>query len=294
MVQSPRVLTSTQPFLHCCDTWRALAAEGTLLPNRPEQEETWQAIKAMQRALLDPIERQFGVVVLTYGFAGRELVKAVRRRAKEGGWVPNIHPPGDQHAGHELNTHGKRICERDGIAVDLYVPGHSSEDVATWVRKELPFDAMYLYAANRPFHLSWAPEPRSLVVQMCSKTGGGLVPKTIVRGKTMRDSRSASPRYYWHEVAHTINGYEVAGSFEACVERARAVERRLAAGEPIAAISTEDLRLALFFAARAERHAGYDREDTSQLEAMVAELRLRHGDEWLDHELARVRSATRS
>jgi hypothetical protein len=100
-----------------------------------------------------------------------------------------------------------------------------------------------------------------------------------------------SQRYDWREVAHTINGYEVAGSFEACAERARAVERRLAAGEPIAAISTEDLRLALFFAARAERHAGYDREDTSQLDAMVAELRLRNGDDWLDQELDRLRKA---
>lgn len=99
--------------------------------------------------------------------------------------------------------------------------------------------------------------------------------------------------YDWREVAHTINGYEVAGSFESCAERAHAVSRRLAAGEELAAVPTEDLRLALFFSARAERHGGDYAEESPREEAMVAELVRRNGDEWLRAELARLRSRTR-
>jgi hypothetical protein len=69
----------------------------------------------MQRELLAPLEAHFGVVTLTYGFAGPALAKAIKTRAAEGGWLPNMHPTGDQHAGHELNTHGNRICQHDGV-----------------------------------------------------------------------------------------------------------------------------------------------------------------------------------
>ncbi len=100
----------------------------------------------MQRDLLAPLEERFGVVTLTYGFAGPELVKAIKKRAAEGGWLPNISPAGDQHAGHELNTHGKPTCKRGGIAVDLRVPGVSSEEVAAYVTENLPFDRIYLYS----------------------------------------------------------------------------------------------------------------------------------------------------
>jgi len=181
--------TSTQPFLHCCDTWHALAAQGERIPNRPVQQETWDAIAGMQRDLLTPLEERYGVVVLTYGFAGPELVKAIRKRAEEGGWLPNIHPPGDQHAGHELNSRGTRICKRDGIAVDLRVPGECSEDVATWVIESLSFDRIYLYGPDRPFHMSWAPEPVRVgqVVRMLPKAGGGLRPQVVVRGRKLPD-----------------------------------------------------------------------------------------------------------
>ncbi len=181
----PSLRTSTQPFLHCCETWHVLAADGRRIENRPRQPETWDAIAGMQRDLLTPLEEKYGVVELTYGFAGPELVKAIKKRAEEGGWLPNIHPRGDQHAGHELNSWGNRICDRDGIAVDLRVPGQSSEDVAQWVIDTLPFDRIYLYGPDRPFHLSWAPEESRVgqVVRMMPKKGGGLVPRVIVRGR---------------------------------------------------------------------------------------------------------------
>jgi hypothetical protein len=183
----PSLQTSTQPFLHCCETWHVLAAAGDRIENRPQQPETWDAIAGMQRDLLGPLEERYGVVVLTYGFAGPALIKAIKKRADEGGWLPNIHPKGDQHAGYELNSWGNRICDRDGIAVDLRVPGTSSQEVADWVVDTLPFDRIYLYGPDRPFHMSWAPEASRVgqVVKMNPKKGGGLVPQVVVRGRKL-------------------------------------------------------------------------------------------------------------
>lgn len=168
------------PLLYCCDTWQKLTAEGYILPNEPQQPQTWAALQQLQEKLLLPLEQRYGRVHLSYGFAGCELVNWVRLRAKQGGWLPNIHPPGDQHAGYELNRHGQRICKRDGIAVDLQVPGVSSEEVTTWVIENLPFDRLYLYGVERPFHLSWAPAPVGQVVRMVPKVfGRGWVPRVI-------------------------------------------------------------------------------------------------------------------
>jgi len=174
-------MTTSQPILHCCDTWQALAAAGTILPNRPKQPETWDAIRGMQEDLLRPLEEHFGVVEISYGFAGSELVKAIKKRAVEGGWHPNITPASDQHAGHELNTRGTRIGKIDGFAVDLRVPNVSSDVVSDWVRAHLPFDAIYLYTPERPFHMSWAREPRGTVIRMVP-WNGRLIPRTVVRG----------------------------------------------------------------------------------------------------------------
>lgn len=51
---------------------------------------------------------------------------------------------------------------------------------------------------------------------------------------------------HWTEFAHTCNGYEAAGSFEACARLAN---------EMTASTLTE-LRCALFFEARRDRHMG--------------------------------------
>jgi hypothetical protein len=163
------------------------ARDGALLPNLPKQPETWAAIRRLEEDLLRPLEEKYGIVTLTYGFAGSELVAAVEARAAAGGWLPNISPRGDQHAGHELNSRGNRICERDGMAVDLRVPGQSSLEVARWVIENLPFDRIYLYDAVRPFHLSWAPEPVGQVVEMCIAASGAQYPKVVVRGRPAVD-----------------------------------------------------------------------------------------------------------
>ena len=177
----PHILPSTRPILHCCETWHVLAGDGKVIANMPKQPATWEAIQRMEEVLLAPLEREFGSVILTYGFAGPELVKAIEKRAAKDGRPPNISPRGDQHAGHEINRLGNRICKRDGIAVDLRVPGRSSLEVAQWVIDHLPFDRIYFYDEVRPFHLSWAPEPVGQVVKMVTTKNGWLVPRVVKR-----------------------------------------------------------------------------------------------------------------
>jgi hypothetical protein len=110
-------------FFECSDTARALRLQGAPIPNRPKEHATWVALENLARELLEPIAAAFGVVTITYGFAGPELIRAVRKRAKAEGRLSNISPVGDQHAGHELNTKGNAICSRGGAAVDLKVAG---------------------------------------------------------------------------------------------------------------------------------------------------------------------------
>ena len=50
----------------------------------------------------------------------------------------------------------------------------------------------------------------------------------------------------WERFAHTINGYEVMGGFEACAELANSG----------AAITLTQLRCSLFYEARRDRHSG--------------------------------------
>ena len=168
-------------ILYCSDTWRLRADSGLRLPNEPVAAKTVAAIEQLQVQLLGPLERKYGPVRLTYGFAGPALQAAVRRRAREAGRRPSISPSNDQHAGHELNRAGERICRRDGIAVDLMVPGVSSDVVAQWVVDRLPFDRIYLYAPQRHFHLSWAPEPLGQVVRLMPRGNGLTYPKILRR-----------------------------------------------------------------------------------------------------------------
>lgn len=98
-----------------------------------------------------------------------------------------------------------------------------------------------------------------------------------------------SLRYNWHEVAHTYNGYEAAGSFEACAERAHSLMEQIHSGAALASIATNDLRLALFFEARADRHSGIERDSYPLEEAIVDELVARNGDDWMCAELELLR-----
>lgn len=141
------------------------------MPNVPLREETFEAIAALARAILDPIRDRYGAVEITYGFAGPPLTRHVPGR---------ISPPHDQHAGHELDARARPVCARGGQACDLRVPGVDSLEVAGWVRASLPFDRMYLYAPDRALHVSHAAAPAGAVFAM--RAGGrGTVPCNVTR-----------------------------------------------------------------------------------------------------------------
>ena len=168
----------------CSDTWRALKERGEELKNLPTAPLTWSAMIQLEAQLLAPLREKFGELRLTYGFAGPDLVSAIRKRAREEGRHANINPTTDQHAGHELNRSNQRMCRRDGFAVDLICPAHASTAVVRWLVDEaLAFDRIYVYDDARPFHLSWSEDPVGMVVEMRKYPNGRLVPRVVRRGR---------------------------------------------------------------------------------------------------------------
>ncbi len=171
-------------LIECGETFHRLRGEGHPVDNLPRAEETWTALADLASTLLDPLRAHFGVVALTYGFAGPALTKHIPGR---------ISPPHDQHAGFEHNARGARVCARDGQACDLHVPGRGSLEVARWIRDALPFDRIYLYGDDRPLHLSFAPEPRGAVIAM--RPGGrARVPLDVSRRSWDEISALLTPR----------------------------------------------------------------------------------------------------
>ena len=160
-------------FFECSDSWMRSKVE-----NVPLQLETYTAIQQMCRDILDPVTEVFGKVVLTYGFSSPALVNQVKKNS-----YPNITPSGDQHAGSELNSKGQLICARQGIAVDCYIGGVSSLEVARWIVKNTPFDRLYFYSSHRPFHVSVGPENSRSVVWMDGYRGGRHQPRVVAKEK---------------------------------------------------------------------------------------------------------------
>jgi hypothetical protein len=127
-------------------------------------------MRALCAAVLDPVVRRFGPIALTYAFASPRLTRHV---------TGLIHPPGDQHAGHELNRTGKPVCPRLGLSVDFRVPGADSRAVARWVVEHTGFDRLYFYANDRPIHVSAGPEATRQIVVMWRGPSGKLIPRVV-------------------------------------------------------------------------------------------------------------------
>ncbi|MBK8628885.1 MAG: hypothetical protein IPN84_01355 [Sphingomonadales bacterium] len=163
----------------CCagETWQRVR-----IWNEPQQKETWAALEQLCETILEPVVARFGMPRLTYGFASSELfrhissgTKAALGGTKEavGGTTAAL----DQHAACELRRSGKLICPRMGAAVDFAVPSVSSLEIAHWVAFSLPFDRMYVYGPDRPFHVSVGPENTKGLVQMIEWAPGRLRPQ---------------------------------------------------------------------------------------------------------------------
>jgi hypothetical protein len=160
-------------LIECGETWRRLSAAGDERPsfdNVPRVPTTFDAMQALCAAVLDPMVRQFGQIELTYAFASRELTRHITGR---------IHPPADQHAGHELARGGHPVCARLGLAADFWVPGVSSRDLARWIVELAAFDRLYFYEADRPIHVSVGPDESRQIVHMPRGPSGRRVPRVV-------------------------------------------------------------------------------------------------------------------
>src|SRR5574337_197028 len=160
-------------LIECGETW-----ERTRVANYPRQADTYKAWHALATKILDPVIDYFGMVKLTYGFAGPDLTKKIADR---------IAPHLDQHAAHELSRAGKPICSRLGAAVDFLVEDEDMLEVAKWITENTPFDRLYLYGHDRPVHVSYGPElMRQVTVMIPSGKAGRLIPRTLDLGDFAR------------------------------------------------------------------------------------------------------------
>jgi len=151
-------------LIECGDTFREVRPD-----NQPRQEATYAALIMLAELILDPVIDEFGAVELTYGLATNRLTKHIKSR---------IAPRLDQHASHERNSRGNRICARDGAAVDFLAPGMRSDTLAQWVVLNTPFDRLYFYGTDRPIHVSVAPEPCQQCTIMLQGKGNKIVPRS--------------------------------------------------------------------------------------------------------------------
>ena len=140
--------------------------------NLPKQQMSYVALANLAEHLLDPIVDQFGLIQISYGFCGHDLLKKISAR---------IAPKIDQHSSYELNSLGARICIRDGAAVDFFCLSKqfNMKMVANWIIENLNFDRLYFYGNDRPLHLSWSENPRRLPYQFHTTNGGNRIPKLV-------------------------------------------------------------------------------------------------------------------
>ncbi|UNP87537.1 hypothetical protein MNZ22_11905 [Aeromonas encheleia] len=159
-------------LFHCGETWQR-----TQCTNLPLQLESWQAYAELAQQILDPLTQQHGPPLLTYGFCGAHL-----RRAIQANPSPQIAPELDQHAACERNRVGRLICPRQGAAVDLFYPGQNNHAIGLWLAQYTPFDRLYLYGSDQPLHISYGPEQCRTLVQLVTHQGR-RIPKRLTLDK---------------------------------------------------------------------------------------------------------------
>ena len=151
-------------FVECGETFVTLQ-----LSNIPKEQKSYESLKELSQAILDPVWSEFGEVELTYGLSCQELHRQIKAR---------ISPPLDQHASYELNTRGSQICKRGGAAVDFRCSDVSSLKVAQWLVSNCAFDRLYFYGSERPIHISIGPDQsRQVVLMRQSLKPGRRVPQ---------------------------------------------------------------------------------------------------------------------
>jgi DNA phosphorothioation-associated putative methyltransferase len=153
-------------------TYRQLIEAGktckrTGIANLPSAADSFNALADLARLVLDPVVEYYGAIEITYGFCSGALAKHIQK---------GIAPKLDQHAAHEMNSRGGRVCERGGAAVDFRIQDEDMLEVAEWIATNLPFDRLYYYGRARPLHVSYGPEEKREVIEIEEK-GGRRIPR---------------------------------------------------------------------------------------------------------------------
>ncbi|MFZ1641148.1 MAG: DNA phosphorothioation-associated putative methyltransferase [Candidatus Contendobacter sp.] len=159
-------------FRHLIECGETQARTG--LANRPEQSESYTALLDLVLNILDPVIDYFGMIRLTYGFCSPPLARRIPGR---------IDPKRDQHAAHEADRLGHRVCERLGAAVDFIIDDENMLEVARWIVTNTPFDRLYFYGADLPIHVSFGPNQDRRIVYMAAAPSGRRVPRVIARAR---------------------------------------------------------------------------------------------------------------
>ena len=154
-------------IIHCGETWKKYKH---IVNNMPKEEETIKAISLLCVNILEPVQLEFNKIILTYGFASYDLTKKIKNR---------IYPKLDQHSGYEKNKNSEYICKRLGQAVDFYIPGINSKNIAKWISLNTPFDRLYFYGEDRPIHVSIGPENKKQIILMRKYDNKKYIPKVI-------------------------------------------------------------------------------------------------------------------
>jgi hypothetical protein len=164
---------SFRQLIECGET-----PQRTGLPNLPKQADSYNALHELATQVLDPVFDWFGMPRLSFGFCSPALARQIPGR---------IDPKRDQHAAHELNRLGRRVCDRLGAAVDFIVEDESMLEVAQWVVANTPFDRLYFYGDDKPIHVSCGPDHSRQIVRMMPGKSGRLIPRVVSISKFLEE-----------------------------------------------------------------------------------------------------------
>lgn len=159
---------SYRDLTQCSETVQSTGVE-----NVPLVPQSYNALLALAKNILDPVIDYFGRIELTYGFCSPQLARAIKRRG-----MGRIAPSLDQHAAHEVDHSGNLICAREGAAVDFLIRDEDMYAVAEWIAANLPFNRIYIYAMDRPIHVSFGPEPAKQIV-FVDRSEGKVRPRIV-------------------------------------------------------------------------------------------------------------------
>lgn len=141
-----------------------------LLSNSPSLQ-SLVSIRLLCERILLPVQNQFGLVKVTYGFTSANLVSLIRKK-NPSGTAPEL----DQHAASELNSGDKLISKRRGSACDFFIKNYSMADICRFMVNNLDFDRLYFYGDNRPIHVSISDKPVKHLQIMCESSSGRRYP----------------------------------------------------------------------------------------------------------------------